>query len=62
MILGKNKMIHCANYKNKDEVEEVEIRRLCREVGDYLYRYSWCKRVNDIWFAGGFSKVAVFFL
>lgn len=62
MILDKRKMIHCANYKNEDEIEEAEIRRLCREVEDYLYRYAWCKRVNDIWFAGGFSKVAVFFV
>lgn len=60
MILDKSKMIHCANYKNEDEVEDVEIRRLCREVEGCLYRYSWCKRVSDIWFAGGFLKAAVF--
>ena len=28
---------------------------------DYLLSFNWCRRIEKLWFAGGFSHVAVFF-
>lgn len=56
------KMQNCHEYTNDDKVEEKAIRALCREVHSYLSSYAWCRSVREIKFAGGFSKVAVFFV
>lgn len=62
MIVDMSSMILCSDYKDMDKKEEMEIRRLCSEVSVYLRGYSWCKKIDKVWFAGGFSKVAVFYV
>ena len=62
MIVDMSSMILCSDYKDMDKKEEMEIRRLCSEVSLYLMGYSWCKKIDKVWFAGGFSKVAVFYV
>lgn len=62
MIKGVERMQNCHEYKSDDKVEEKAIKVLCREVHSYLSSYSWCRKIREIKFAGGFSKVAVFFV
>lgn len=60
--IDKSEMIPIERLQFDDPIEMDEIKRLGQEVRRHLHHYPWCKRIKNIWFAEGFSKVAVFFV
>lgn len=62
MIVDTSDMILCDQFSSVDPVESEAIKRLCNEVKIFLKNYSWFRKIKNIWFAGGFSKVSVFFV
>lgn len=46
------------------DVDPIEVRILKKravDAEDHLLSFNWCTSVKKLWFAGGFSSVAVFF-
>ena len=62
MTIDTRIMTPCDQLQDPDPIESDALRRSCDEVRKYLKNYVWCKRIKGMWFAGGFSKISVFFV
>ena len=61
MQVDTSRMVLDTDICDPDLKENEILTRRAREARDYLHSFNWCHAVDKLWFAGGFSHVAVFF-
>ena len=59
--IKKTQMIRAEAISDEDVQEQELLVKRSQEVMDYLLSFNWCCRIEKLWFAGGFSHIAVFF-
>ena len=59
--IEKTRMVLVENISDEDPQEQELLLKRVQAARDYLRSFNWCRRIDKLWFAGGFSQAAVFF-